>query len=144
MTSLALTAYVFSVILLFIKMLWAIGVQGRTRVLTRRFQYAEDAQWFGGQHVDTEDEAIQRAQRLLRNDAENQPYFLALGAAYVAVDASPLGALIYFGLYVATRFLHAAFFLGQRQPHRFRAFAAGTVVLLIMAGHLVVDVLQKI
>jgi uncharacterized MAPEG superfamily protein len=134
--SAALSAYALSVILLFCKFFFTISVQAKERLGARTFRHPEDAAFWKGT-VREDSDLTQRAQHLLRNDGESQPYYLALGALYVAVGAWPDGAPFYFCGYVLSRFAHAYFFLKARQPHRNRAFALGILLLFIIAGHVV-------
>lgn len=127
--------YIGSVLLLLLKYVAAIVLQARERFAHRRFRYAEDAaHWHGEVGDDTE--LCQRAQGLLRNDGESQPFYLVLGAAYVSLGLWPLGGVLYFAVYPLSRWLHAFFLLRLLQPHRNRAFALGLVVQLLLAVHL--------
>lgn len=139
MNSLAALAYASSVVLLFLKFVFAASLQGATRIRTRSFQYAEDAAEWHGEVRAVESDLVVRAQRLLRNDGESQPFYLAIGAIYVAVGAAPAAAPYYFGAYTLSRLAHAWFFLRPRQPHRSRAFALGLIVLCALAVHTLVQ-----
>jgi uncharacterized MAPEG superfamily protein len=144
MTSPALSAYVLAVVVLFVKFVATTLVQAHVRLSTKAFQYPEDAAHWGGVHVGEEADRVVRAQRLLRNDAEGQPLFLALGGCYVALGASPEVAPLYFGAYVSCRLVHAYYFLRPRQPHRNRAFGAGMLVLLAIAVHATVAAIARV
>lgn len=139
----SILAYAVAAALLFVKLVVVISVQGLTRMRTRTFQYPEDAGYWGGRDG-SEDPVVVRAQRVLRNDSEGQPLFLALGAAYVLAGATPLAAPVYFGVYVASRLLHAWFLLRPRQPHRNRAFGVGIVTLSALAIHTVVRCIELV
>jgi uncharacterized membrane protein YecN with MAPEG domain len=128
--------YLVSVALLFTKYAVTITVQARERMRLRHFRYPEDAAYWKGT-VAEDSELCQRAQKLLRNDCENQPFYLAFGAAYVALGLGTEGAFLYFGGYVLARLSHAHFMLQARQPHRNRAFGLGMFVLAVLAVHLV-------
>lgn len=138
MNQLSLAAYALAVTLLAFKYLLAVAVQGRHRHRQARFAYPEDARAFGGEHVETEDEPVLRAARLLRNDGESQPLFLALGLLYVSLGLGPTGAFGYFGTFVLARWAHALFMLRPRQPARTRAFGLGMGTLLVLAAHCMV------
>lgn len=127
--------YIGSVLLLLLKYLAATVLQARERFAHRSFRYPEDAACWRG-HVTEDTELCQRAQSLLRNDGESQPFYLVLGAAYVSLQLWPPGGVIYFGVYPLTRWLHAYFLLRGLQPHRNRAFALGLLVLVLLAAHL--------
>ena len=125
----AFAVYLGSVVLLFAKYVVAITVQGRERMRLRHFRYVEDAAFWNGT-VAEDSELCKRAQNLLRNDCENQPFFLVFGAAYVTLGLSPAGALAYFSGYTLCRLSHGYFMLRARQPHRNRAFAVGLLIAL--------------
>ncbi|MEY2932607.1 MAG: hypothetical protein RL033_3356 [Pseudomonadota bacterium] len=126
--------YVGSVIALFLKYTAATVLQARERFAQRRFRYPEDAACWRGE-VGDDTELCQRAQGLLRNDAESQPFYLVLGAAYVGLGLWPLGGVLYFGVYPLTRWYHAFCLLRGLQPHRNRAFALGLALVVLLAAH---------
>lgn len=128
-------AYLAAAFVLLAKFVVMVSLQGATRIRTKRFQYAEDATHWKGDHVAEESGLVVRAQRVLRNDGEGQPYFLVFGAAYVALGATPWAAWLYFPAYALTRILHAWYMLRARQPHRTRAFGAGLLTLVALAVH---------
>jgi uncharacterized membrane protein YecN with MAPEG domain len=130
-----MVAYLAAAFVLLAKLVLMVSLQGATRIRTKRFQYAEDANHWKGDHVAEESALIVRAQRVLRNDGEGQPYFFVFGAAYVALGATPWAAWLYFPVYTLTRVLHAWYMLRARQPHRNRAFGAGLVTLVALAVH---------
>jgi hypothetical protein len=134
MSSPALVVYAASWVVLFVKFAFTVALQGTSRVRARTFRYPEDAAFWRGQ-VGEDPESSARAQHLLRNDAECQVYYLALGSAYLALGAWPLGAPYYFATFVLARLAHAYFLLRPRQPLRNRAYAAGLGVLLVLALH---------
>ncbi len=127
--------YLVSLVLLFIKYVVTIALQGRERMVLRQFRYPEDAAFWNGTLRD-DSELCQRAQHLLTNDSENQPFYLVFGAAYVALGLWPAGACIYFGGYALSRLLYGYFMLRSRQPHRNRAFAVGVLILATLTVHL--------
>lgn len=135
MNALSLAAYALSVFVLLLKFAFTAGLQGVVRMRTRTFQYDEDAAHFRGEVRAEEAPLVVRAQRLLRNDSEGQPLFLALGAAFLLLSGPALPGAIYFTLYVTTRVVHAWFLLRPRQPHRNRAFGVGLTTLLVLGVH---------
>ncbi len=141
MSPLVVTSYTFSVVVLFLKFAALISIQGRGRMRSGEFRYAEDARHWRGVVVGKESETIDRAQRVLRNDSEGQPLFLALGALYVATNAWHWGAPLYFGIYALSRIAHALLLLYPRQPHRTIAFGVGMLTMLAMAVHVVAAVI---
>jgi uncharacterized membrane protein YecN with MAPEG domain len=138
MHALTMAAYVAAVFVLFAKFVVMVSLQGATRMRTKQFQYAEDAAHWNGDQVTEESTLIVRAQRVLRNDSEGQPYFLTFGAVYVALGATPWAAWLYFPIYALTRVLHAWCMLRARQPLRNRAFGAGLLTLAALAAHCVI------
>jgi len=144
MNSIAVFAYVLSVLLLFLKTVMTTLVQAKVRLSTRHFQYPEDAACWKGEHVTAEAPLVDRAQRVLRNDSETQAFSLVFGGAYVTLGAWPLGAVGYFGVYVLSRLLHAYWFLRPTQPHRNLAFVVGLVSLLTIAVHCLVAAAQRL
>ena len=124
MTLTPLSVYSLSVVALFLKAFLTIAVQARERLRARVFRYAEDAgQWRGT--VGQDSDLCQRAERLLRNDAETELYYLALGGLLVVVEPNSRIAPFYFVIYVASRAYHAYWMFLPRQPHRNRAFGLG-------------------
>ena len=130
-----MVAYVAATCVLFTKLVVVISLQGATRIRTKHFQYAEDASHWNGEQVAEENDLVVRAQRVLRNDSEGQPYFFVFGLVYVALGATPWAAWLYFPGYALTRVLHAWWMLRPRQPHRNRAFGMGIVILVALAAH---------
>lgn len=129
-----LSVYALSVVVLFAKLFATISVQARERLRTRAFRYPEDAvQWRG--QVAPDSDLCQRADRLLRNDAESQVFYLALGGLLAAVAPDSRVAPYYFIAYTLARLAHAYWLLAPRQPHRNRAFATALSVVFCMAGH---------
>lgn len=118
-------------------------IQARERYRVRVFAYPEDAaQWHGTPGQDTE--LCQRAQRLLRNDSETQPFFYLFGGLVVLSGAPPTAALLYMPAYVLSRFVHGYFLLTARQPHRNRAFGAGVLIVTAMAIHALVTMFSLV
>jgi uncharacterized membrane protein YecN with MAPEG domain len=141
MTFEPLSVYALSVVVLFAKLVVAISVQARERFRTRAFKYPEDAaQWCG--QVAPDSDLCQRADRLLRNDAESQLYYLVLGGLLVAMAPDSRVLPYYFAAYTLARLAHAYWLLVPRQPHRNRAFGLGLIVVLGMAGHVVWEVMR--
>lgn len=134
MNSVALAVYAASWLVLFAKFVVTVLVQARARMQTRVFRYAEDAAFWRGR-VGAEPEPSARAQQLLRNDGEVQLYYLALGAAYLALGAWPRGAPYYFGVFTLSRLVHAYCLLRPRQPLRNRAYGVGLCMLVVLGLH---------
>ncbi|MGR4069628.1 MAPEG family protein [Halomonas sp. LR3S48] len=124
--------YALSTVLLFVKMFAISLFQGYHRIGKRTFKTPEDAALVGRQAAAEELPQVQRAANAWRNDLENIPIFLALGVAYVWVEASPGLAPWLFLLFTAARYLHTVFFLSALQPWRTVAYGAGIVCLFAM------------
>ena len=84
-------------------------------------------------------ELVNRANRILANDAENLPLFLATAVAYIQLEAWGPGLLVYLPLFVLARIVHAVSYLRARQPSRHLAYQAGIWITLIMLGHVGVE-----
>ena len=138
MNELTVLAYAISVLILCAKLVATVLIQGRGRLRTKRFRYAEDAAHWRGEAVDREEEIIERAQAVLRNDSESQPLFLALGAVMVATPEPIIAAPIYFLTYAVSRVGHARYLISGRQPHRNYMYSIGLFILLAMAVNLTV------
>ncbi len=140
----AVAAYAGSVLVLFLKMVWIVSLQGRERMRTRTFRYPEDASHWNGEAVEREDSHVERAQRVLGNDGESQPFFLVFGALYVALGAAPWAAFLYFPGYALARLAHAWFLLRPRQPHRTRVFGLGLLLTLALAVHVATECVKRL
>lgn len=134
MNDTATLVYVASLAVLFGKFAVAISLQASQRLGSRGFRYPEDAAHWSGE-VSQDSDLCDRAQRLLRNDTESQPYYFVIGAAYLVLGAWPAGAPFYFAGYTLARCAHAYFLLRGLQPHRFRAFSASLVIVVLLTAH---------
>lgn len=134
MTPIGGSVYCWSLVALWLKCVVAITIQARERLRVRVFQYREDATHWRGE-VSNDTELCVRAQSVLRNDTESQPYFIALGAVCLLLDAAPSAAPFYFVAYTLSRLAHGYFLLTGRQPHRTRSFGVGVLVVTILSVH---------
>lgn len=134
MNDTATLVYVASLAVLFGKFAVAISLQASQRLSSGGFRYPEDAAHWNGE-VSPDSELCDRAQRLLRNDTESQPYYIVFGAAYLMLGAWPPGAPFYFAGYTLARCAHALFLIRGLQPHRFRAFSASLAIVLLLIAH---------
>lgn len=133
--------YALTVVALFLKMIAVAVVQGYYRVSRGVFAKPEDADtWGDGTVADADLPIVDRGQRTLRNDVENIPIFLFLGWVYVALEAWPTGAWIYFGAFVLSRFVHTYAYLRPTQPLRNRAYLLGVLAGLFVAGHVIYEI----
>lgn len=140
MDPLALRAYALLLSLLLAKYVAVTTVQARARFASRTFRWPEDAAaWAGRAAERVEADAIERAQAVLRNDAETQPLVLATAACWLALGASGRDAMIVLSSYGVARLVHAYFLLRPRQPARNRAFVLGQLLFLGMT----LDVLRR-
>ncbi len=125
----ALEAYALLIVVLTLKFIWLIGLQGLLRMRAQRFRWPEDAQHWQGQSG-SEDQRVERAQAALRNDGESQPLFLAAAALWLALGAERRIALWVCGLYVLLRVVHSVCLVWPRQPLRNRSFGLSLACLV--------------
>lgn len=78
-------------------------------------------------------ERVERVRRILQNDLENVPFFLASGFLYILIQPSlALAQWLLYG-YVASRLLHfAAYFTGQIHDIRAATWTIGSLILIYM------------
>ena len=131
-----------TILALFLKQLGVLLVLARERFgRGRGLDNPEDKAFIDGLKTATtkatEDqrEIVNRANRILANDAENLPLFLAAAVAYIQLDAWGPGLPIYLCLFVLARIVHAVSYLQARQPSRHLAYQAGLWITLIMLAH---------
>jgi|GEM_PF-698407 len=124
-------------VLLFLKTLGVVSVQGYIRLTHRHFVIPEDAAFFGKREAqEAEHPIVQRAQRILGNDMENIPNFVALSIAYIALGGWALGGAVYFSIFVVSRIVHTLSYFYAVQPLRNRAYVMGLLVCLCLSGHI--------
>lgn len=143
---LLVAALVLATVLLWAKCVWALLIQARHRLKSKEFQYAEDAAHWGGSVASAAPSLTRadRAQNMLRNDAESQPYFFILAILYTLLGCFPQVGIGLFLGYAFLRWLHGIFFIFPKQPLRNWAFSASLVVQLAMIGILVFQVISRI
>ncbi|MDB4973349.1 MAG: hypothetical protein JWN48_1690 [Myxococcaceae bacterium] len=127
-------AYVAALALLFGKYFAVTLLQAKRRFSTRVFRWPEDARAWRGQPSAREDELLERAQAVLRNDAETQPFFFAFGAVWVALGAPAAFAQLVLPGYALARCVHTWLLLYPRQPARNRAFVVAQLLLFAVIG----------
>lgn len=78
-------------------------------------------------------ERVERVRRILQNDLENVPFFLASGFLYILIQPSlALAQWLLYG-YVASRLLHfVAYFTGQIHDIRAATWTIGSLILIYM------------
>ncbi|MFQ3786333.1 MAPEG family protein [Halomonas sp. A29] len=133
--------YAVTTVLLFVKMFAISLFQGYHRIGKRTFKTPEDAALVGRQAAAQELPQVQRGANAWRNDLENIPIFLALGVAYVWVEASPSLAPWLFLSFTAARYLHTMFFLSALQPWRTIAYGIGILCLFAMCAMIIAALL---
>lgn len=124
--------YALSTVLLFLKMFATSLYQGFHRISKRAFVTPEDAALVGRPALTEELPQVRRASRAWLNDLENIPIFLASGAGYIWVEASPAAAAWLFPVFVAARYSHTLFYLAGMQPWRTIAYGVGISSQLAM------------
>lgn len=106
-----------------------------TRGRLKKFINREDAAWLGGEHVNPDDERVQRIFRAHRNDLENLLPFFVGGTLYLASGAAATAGAAYFGLFLLARYTHTYAYLKQRAKLRRDAFTVGWLVTVVMSIH---------
>jgi glutathione S-transferase len=78
-------------------------------------------------------ERVERIRRILLNDVENLPFFLAAGFLFVLTEPSLLLARLLLYGYVISRLLHfAAYFTAQTHDIRAPFWTAGSLILIFI------------
>jgi glutathione S-transferase len=81
------------------------------------------------------DERVERFRRILQNDLENLPFFLAAGFLFLFTDPSLLLAQVLYYGYVVSRLAHfAAYASAQNHEVRAACWTVGSLILVWMAG----------
>ncbi|XP_077987104.1 microsomal glutathione S-transferase 1-like [Glandiceps talaboti] len=83
---------------------------------------------------------VERVRRCHRNDLENIPAFLALGAMYLAINPDPTIAVWHFRIFAASRIFYTVGYLSAISPIRGINFVLGTIVNWSMAGQILYSV----
>jgi glutathione S-transferase len=123
--------YALSVSLLILNLFFITGATVSARGKNKSFINPEDK---GYQDSTRENEAVARAMRAHRNALENMVPFFAIAMLYLMTSGSPLGAKVYFGVFVAARWLHSIVYLAGKQPWRTLTFAIGALSVLGMTA----------
>lgn len=112
-----------------------------TRLRVGQFVNAEDAKLFRSQGtVEAENPGVVRALSIQRNDAENLPFFFAIGLLFVLAGASATAAAAYFWTFTIARIVHTLCFIGGLQPWRGLAYFIAVLCLLGMSVQVVLMV----
>jgi uncharacterized membrane protein YecN with MAPEG domain len=134
--------YGLTVVVLFVKMFAAVLVQGYGRFRDRGFNNPEDAAMFdklfgSNPTASGQNELVDRAQSVLRNDGENIPIFLFIAMTYIQLGCWQQGIAIYLPLFAIGRIVHMVSYLKALQPWRNLSYQLGLWVAFIMSGHIV-------
>lgn len=80
-------------------------------------------------------EPVERIRRIMQNDLESVPFFLAAGLLFVLTGPSlPAAQWLFYG-YVATRLAHfAAYLTGQTHDLRATLWTPGSLIVIYMAA----------
>jgi uncharacterized MAPEG superfamily protein len=130
--------YAVATMLLFLKMFAISAYQGFHRIGKSTFKTPEDAAFVGAKPAAEELPQVQRAAKAWLNDLENIPIFLALGVAYLLVEASPGSAAWLFLTFTGARYLHTVFYLAGVQPWRTVAYAVGIACMFVMCAQILI------
>ena len=122
--------------------MWANSlIQVYARFKYKSFVNPEDARAFGvmlktEMSLTQDDHPLaQRAALCWRNDLENIPLFMILALGYVLIGGAPIGAAVYFTIYIFARAVHTLCYINQFQPWRTIAYEIGALATLAMAIH---------
>ena len=138
MTTLAtdpiLQSYAIACVLLVATMYFLAFRTVSLRTARERVVNHEDVNVYSGSTVvETDDPDVQRVKRAHTNLLENAVPFFTLGLLYTQTAPSLMMARGLFFSLAGLRVLHAAFYLGHRQPFRTLTFVAGALVNAAMA-----------
>ena len=89
----------------------------------------------GGEHVNPDDEGVQRIFRAHRNDLENLLPFFMGGTIYILSGAATTAGAAYFGVFLLARYAHTFAYLTQKARLRRDAFTIGWLVTIVMSVH---------
>jgi uncharacterized MAPEG superfamily protein len=117
-----------------VALLYGLGyLTGKTRGSKKAVVNPEDVQVYrDAVVVEVEHPDVQRVKRAHLNLVENAVPFFVIGFLYVLTDPNILMARVLLLAFVASRFLHALFYLRGRQPFRAACFGAGMLLNCIM------------
>lgn len=101
----------------------------------QKFINQEDAAWLGGEHVNSDDERVQRIFRAHRNDLENLLPFFMGGTLYLASGAATTAGAAYFGLFLLARYTHTYAYLKRKAKLRRNVYTVGWLLTIVMVIH---------
>jgi prostaglandin-E synthase 1 len=115
-----------------------------TRGKLKKFINPEDAAWLGGEHVNPDDERVQRLFRAHRNDLENLLPFFAGGALYILSGATATAGVTYFVVFLLARYAHTFAYLKRKARLRRDAFTVGWLITIVLSLHAAWVALAKV
>jgi len=130
-----MTVFTIVCVLLVLKAQILAAATAATRGKVKKFINPEDAAWLGGEHVNPDDERVQRIFRAHRNDLENLLPFFVSGALYLVSGAAATAGAVYFVLFLLARYTHTYAYLMQGAKLRRNAFTVGWLVIVVMGVH---------
>jgi uncharacterized MAPEG superfamily protein len=137
----AAQAYALATVALFLKMFSGSIVQAIGRFGTNTFVNPEDARFYGRTAPAAQEaRLVLRAQAVWRNDLENLPIFVFRGLVYLIARCRPLGAAIYFSIFLVARIFHSIFYFKAMRPWRNISYAGGIAICFELSAHIVVAV----
>ena len=139
-TLLAIFAVVCALLVLKAQILGA--VTAATRLKLKKFNNQEDAAWLDGEHVNPDDERVQRIFRAHRNDLENLLPFFMGGTLYLVTGAPTTAGAAYFSLFLLARYAHSYAYLNQRPKLRRNAYTLAWLVTIVMSIHAALSTLN--
>ena len=108
---------------------------GGVRTNARAVVNPEDVRVYAGASVvEVEHPDVQRLKRAHLNLLENSVPFFVVGFLFTLTEPSLLTAASLYGMFVASRVLHAVVYLKRRQPLRSAAWFVGVVSIVVMTG----------
>lgn len=108
---------------------------GGVRTNARAVVNPEDVRVYAGASVvEVEHPDVQRVKRAHLNLLENSVPFFVVGFLFALTEPRLLTAASLYGVFVASRVLHAVVYLSKRQPLRSAAWFVGVVSVVLMAG----------
>ena len=108
---------------------------GGVRTNARAVVNPEDVRVYAGASVvEVEHPDVQRLKRAHLNLLENSVPFFVVGFLFSLTEPSLLAAASLYGMFVASRVLHAVVYLKRRQPLRSAAWFVGVVSIVVMTG----------
>ena len=132
-TLLAVFAVVCALLVLKAQLLGAATAVTRGRV--GKFINPEDVAWLGGEHVNPDDERVQRIFRTHRNDLQHLLPFFMGGVIYILSGAALAAGAAYFGAFLLARYAHTLAYLTRRAQLRRHSFTVSWIVTLVMSIH---------